>query len=243
MGGTKSFGGVSKRRKLDAASRAVAKAKQLLTNRVRGTPYATRGFGGTYRQFSRTGAVELKFIDTQVTNTQVTTAGAITLINGVAQGTDFTNRIGRKILMKSILQNWMLYPNSSTNMAAGDVVRVMTIYDNQPNSGSTPAVTDVLVTADVNSPLNLNNRDRFQVLLDKRFPMGGAQYSVGSLSTGSPLMRHKSTYKKCLKDVIFSGTGSTLGSIQTGALYYLTISKTNNATTLDSYHRVRFSDS
>lgn len=230
----------SNKRKLTRSKSALKRARSIL------------GGGGSinlgYLAGSRGGSLgygrrELKFIDTQVLNNAITTAGTLTLLNGLVQGTDFNQRIGRKIIMTSILTNWTLYPNFSSQSATGDEVRLMLIYDSQPSGGAAPSVTDVLAAADVNSPMNLNNRDRFRIIMDKRYCLAGFQETAGNLTAGSPYTVRCNQYKKITKEVIFGGTGGTLAAITTGSVYLLTISHVNIATVQDSYHRIRFWDS
>lgn len=236
-------------RKAAAAASALRKAATIIRSRSSGLAGMPRtgGFHGNYVQFHRGGGgrksyTELKYIDTAVTGSAITNSGAVTFLNGVAQGTDYTNRIGRKVIIKSILANFLFWP-SLLQSDKGDCVRFLCVYDTQTNSGSAPAVTDILATADVNSPMNLNNRDRFHIIFDKRITMGAAAYTAGAFVSGAIFQKHTSLYKKCAKDVIFSGTGATIGSVQTGAIHLLTIAKNNTVTSMDCYFRFRFLDS
>lgn len=233
-------------RKVAAARQAVNRAAKVLGRRS--SPYLglprTGGFPGNYAQFKSfgSGGRELKFIDVTNTFVNIPAAGAVTLINGVVQGTDFNNRIGRKIVMKSLLSNITLYPSTTAPASTGDFTRLMVIYDTQTNSAATPAVTDILVSADVNSPMNLNNRDRFHVVMDKKYTFYPTAYTAGAITAGNPVTRWCSKYKKHSKDVIFSGTAATIGSIQTGSLLFLYLSKLGDIN-MDFYFRTRFHDS
>ena len=103
-------------------------------------------------------------------------------------------------------------------------VRFMIVYDKQTN-GVLPALTDLLsafsgignATAraiDVNSPNNLNNRDRFIVLCDKRFV----------LQSGGPSTRLIKKYKRLNTSVAYK-SGATVGDvtdITSGGLYVIT---------------------
>jgi hypothetical protein len=91
--------------------------------------------------------------------------------------------------------------------------------------------------------MNLNNRDRFQVLMDIRKQMGSYLFTaVPSLSSGSPQNAFWKKYKKCSKEVVFSGTANTIGSISTGALYLFFIGDFAGVAMIDYYTRCRFSD-
>jgi hypothetical protein len=234
-------------KKVAAAASALRRAATI----IRAKPSAilghvrTGGFDGNYQQFKYRGNAgrELKFIDVVQSNSLILSAGLVTLLNGLAQGTDFNQRIGRKIVMTSILWNHGYIPYDGTSSPEGEIIRNMIIYDTQANSGSTPAVTDILVSADPFSAMNLNNRDRFKVLFDKRITMNPVTYTGAALTAGAPVTKFMSKYKKCAHDVIFSGTGATLGSIQTGSVLGLVVSTNNETTLLNQTTRIRFYDS
>lgn len=216
---------------------------------------STSGFRGVYNQYARglhgikyggrfprgTGP-ELKVIDVAQGPTNNTNTGVLTLVNGVGQGSDFTQRIGRKVCLKSLLINWST-SQAGVSTEAGEVVRMMLIYDSQTNSASLPATTDVLLTADPFSAMNLNNRDRFKILYDKRATLNPAVYTASVLTAGAPVLRFYSKYLKLNHEMIFSGTGSTIGSIQTGSIFSLVI--TTSGTGSSTYNlttRLRFLD-
>ena len=234
------------RAKAGRARAAVAKAANLL--RVRSTattgsygPPANRGFYGSY---SLRGRSELKFVDTTNANIVMTTTWGVALVNGVAQGTDFNQRIGRKSMMKSIIFNGNVFNLSTASLNAfnGAYCRLVIVYDTQPNSGTIPSGTDIFATADPNSPLNLNNRDRFQVLMDVRKQVSAFLMSATpGLATGNPSNAYFKKYKKCNKETVFSGTANTIGSISTGAVYLCFIADAQVAA-FDYYIRIRFTD-
>ena len=242
-----SKGGTINRAKAQRARSAVAKAAQLL--RARSSTF-TRSFGppasrGFYGQYTLRGRAELKFVDVTAINQPVTTTWAGVLINGVAQGSDFNQRIGRKSQMKSVLFNGNFFPGTtiSANASQGVYMRVVIIYDTQPNSGTLPVGTDIFVTNDPKSPLNLNNRDRFQILMDVRKQLGSYTFSATpALTAGSPTNAYWTKYRKCNKETIFSGTAATIGSISTGSLYLFYIGDFPGVSMIDYYTRVRFTD-
>lgn len=182
-------------------------------------PKATRGWDWK--------AGEKKFIDTivvGVAQSTPTTPGVIKpsfyLCNGVLQGTDYNNRIGREFRMCS----WQLRLNfnHSTNSPISQVVRVMLVYDKQPNAVQALS-TDILaaITGVVNSQSfnNLNNRDRFVTLYDKQIYMN---LSGGPLNAGGGCdVAYRNKFKKCWLPVVNNNTGNGIGSIQTGAVYLL----------------------
>jgi hypothetical protein len=227
----------SSRYKQLRAKQAVARASAYLRGRA---PPANRGFWGVGSQRGRD---ELKTIDTGTVTYAANdpTNGNFTLLNGVATGTDYTNRIGRKVIMKSLLIRGQFYNLSTGSDSNGDLLRLMVICDEQPN-GAAPIITDILQTADHLAPLNLNNRGRFKVLYDKMLNMPAWTTSAGALVNGSPRIAYAKIFKKMTVPVIFNGTGSTVGSIQTNSVYIVTLA-TNNQTAFSFNSRIRFMDS
>lgn len=169
------------------------------------------------------------------------------LINGISQGTDATTRIGRKIKMKSLQIRWTVstqLPATGLNPAglvAGDV-RVLVVYDRQCN-GVLPAVTDILQSGTVScvtSPMNLNNRERFIVLVDKFF-------HLDPQGPGSHVFRCYRKIPASAQDVIFNaGNAGTIADIVTGAVIVVTATtvQATVAGAIDGnmYTRIRFLD-
>lgn len=182
-----------------------------------------------------TSSKEYKFVDvsfgtTSVPSTLGTASGTgFTLINGLQLGTAAYQRIGNKIAMKSCYWSMTFGLNSINTIATATSgtpqvpVRMMIVYDKQTN-GSLPAVSDLLSdkvgitngtarAIDVNSPNNLNNKDRFIVLCDKRFVLSAQ-------GTGSRVIKK---YKKLSTSVTYK-SGATVGDvtdITSGGLYVL----------------------
>lgn len=203
-------------------------------------PRAPLRTGGYYGLYQRRGRDELKVIDLATTGTVVTT-GTVTLLNSIAQGTDYTQRVGRKVYLKSLLFQLDLQPTGTASIPIGDFIRCLVVYDCQTNAVA-PAITDVLQNGAWNSPMNLSNRDRFKVLLDKRVAMGAVMYTTGALSTGMAQPKVIRVYKKMNMEVIFGGTGSGVGAIQTGAIWMILTDEIGSCVGYSLYSRVRFQD-
>nr|UOF81670.1 capsid protein [Cressdnaviricota sp.] len=203
---------------------------------TRPSPLRTGGFPNLFKR-SKT---ELKFLDVSVSNLQFNSTGTIRLLNGIVQGTDYNQRIGRQIILKSIYLRMYLFPNAAaTNV--GDVLRIILGFDEQPN-GALPIVTDILTSASTTAANNLNNRDRFKILVDKTFPVGQAI----TANAVAPIRGFKKVYKKCNWPVTYSGTTADIASLATGSLFILTVSENVAGITCwdANYHsRIRFTDS
>lgn len=173
----------------------------------------------------------------------MTTSWQLALVNGIAQGTDFNQRIGRQSTMKSIIFNGNVFNLSTASLNAfnGGYTRLVIIYDSQPNA-ALPSGTDIFATNDPNSPMNLNNRDRFQVLMDVRKQVSAFLMSATpALTAGTPGNAYFKKYRKCNKETVFSGTLGTIANISTGAIYLAYITDAAVAA-FDYYIRIRFTD-
>lgn len=210
-----------------------------------GTPRAPLRTGGFYGLYQRRGRDELKVIDvaSAVNGSTAAGGGSITLLNGVSQGTDYTNRIGRKVILKSLLVRLNVVPNIANSAPQGDIIRVMVVYDCQTNAAA-PVLSDIINAGSITyqSPMNLNNRDRFKILADKFLTMEANVYTAGALTAGSPRPKQIKIWKKMNMEEIFGGTGATVGSIQTGAIFLVIVAATTAFSTISFETRVRFMD-
>lgn len=229
-------------RKYARSRQLVAKAAQLIRARMAGPPRAPLRTGGFYGVSTYRGRTELKAVDTNTSLSAIAGNGSLQLINGIATGTDYTDRTGRKIILKSLLARIFIYPTLTTSSSYGVVTRCLIIYDSQAN-GANPATTDILNVATYDAPMNLNNRDRFKILYDKYVTTPSFVNTASALTVGSPTPRIFKIFKKMNLEQIFGGTGSTIGSIQTGSIFVLLINSEDQKTSADAYFRVRFVDS
>lgn len=152
-----------------------------------------------------------------------------TLINGIAQGVGNSERVGRKTVMKSV----MMRSVSSTD----GPFRIMIVYDKQAN-GATPAVTDIVDNDSFNAFQNLQNSDRFVIVADE-ICQGAPIGSITTVSPGAPDLSHTSCerYQKMNMEELFLGTGATITSIASGALYVMAVA--HNSTAASQSHAIR----
>ena len=176
-------------------------------------PLRTGGFFGVQYRRSMN---EKKTVDTDSVSYNADTTGTSQLLNGVATGTDFTDRIGRKIILKSLqVQGWVQPIDDSTGFA---LCRLLVVYDMQSN-GAAPAITDILKSATSEANINLNNRDRFKILFDKRFMIGKVTNTTTQTYAASPTCFKVQLYRKLNLETLYNGTTNAVGSIATGAVY------------------------
>ena len=183
---------------------------------------------------------ELKFIDTNVAITmgaasvQFVAPGPTLLLNGMANGSDASSRIGRKVVLKSLLIRWTaaLSPTST----GGSPIRILCIYDKQANA-TAPSVTDILLADNFNSANNLSNRDRFVTLCD---------YITEPVSANGDFTVSGAIYKKINLETMFNtGSAGTIGDITSGSVYLIaaqTAGVSTAAVSLAARSRIRYTD-
>jgi len=185
---------------------------------------ATRGFAG-YHLTNK----EKKYLNTTLIAAgpasypivdDVLTATNVIGLNLLAEGTDYTNRISRKVHVVSV----QIRATINSNGTVPCNVREMCVYDMQPN-GAVPAITDILDTGTVNTyalsaPLNLNNRDRFRVVWDKLHRLDDS-YNAKNVNY----------YKKCNYETVFNAAGAGVATVTSGALWWFAVSDVATAGT------------
>jgi len=206
-----------------------------------GSVNATRGFAPQFG--SRGIPVEKKVIDTAPGNQACATTGTVTLINGVAQGDDYTQREGRQITVKAVqVRGYFARPANTVGFEACHC-RGILVLDTQVN-GTIATMAEILESVNSLSYNNLSNRERFKVLADintvltKR--VATTLTNDGGQAGDNPWF---DVYKKVSFNETFGGTTAAIGSIQKGALYWVTIGSVG---TTDAYcyftARCRFTD-
>jgi len=219
------------------AGRVVAAPPRSIVLR-RPSRYRTGGYS-----FASQGGKELNFLDTPLAATVIDTTGAITLLNGMVQGTSASQRIGRKISIKSI-QLRLQHGMGSTGLST--MCRVAIVLDLQSN-GAAPAWLDVFDNStSLSAPhtmRNISNAGRFKVLWSHFFTLTGSNAS--GLSTDDTFINDE-WYKRCDIPVNYNaGVAGTVGDIQTGGLFYMTLGSTAAGTAAASTTgtiRIRYAD-
>lgn len=227
------------------------------------TPYGTRNAPLQAKGFRfRKSVKEKKFFDIEDT-LGISPGGERGVINVPIQGTDFDNRIGRKIQIVSVQARVIFYFRDSVatggpprvfpgSFQSGPITsRFMLLIDYQPN-GALPATTDILTTANVLAPLNLNYRDRFKVLTDKMFTWDPYRQQV--TATSDTCMWNRASqqinmWKRVNVETIYNaGNAGTIGDVTTGAIlaFYITDAAggaaPSNQVDVDYWYRIRFYD-
>lgn len=182
---------------------------------------------------------ELKYVDV-ISQSTFAEAGNVLLLNGLVPGTGASQRVGKKVLIKTIQLRGAIGAGNVGATPFRGFCRVMWIYDKQSNAAA-PTVANILENVTGSSYMNMDNRDRFVVLADK-------QYAIDQ-SGGNESAQIK-MYKKCNLTTIFNaGTAGTIADITSGSIYLLWICENANAadetTSPDFrlYSRIRYDDS
>lgn len=156
------------------------------------------------------------------------------LLNGVAQGTTASTRVGRRLVMKSMYIKWLVQVSATTT--GGTPLRLLIVYDHQTNAAA-PAITDIVLTDEITSPVNLSNSRRFKILVDEYVPCIG---------TGGPQSVVVSRYMKLNMDEEFNnGSTGTVSDITKGSIYAIAWNGNGFAVAGPNsvfYSRIRFAD-
>lgn len=179
------------------------------------------------------------YVDLTVATYALDTTGSITLIATVAQGAGVTQRIGKKILWKSIQMRGSAYSNSATTVT--DAAWLI-VYDKRP-TGALPSIADILVSVNPSALNNDANAGRFKILRRGDLVFAG-NTTAGQITSKS--IYDQTEFIKVNKPGVFKAAGTgAIGDIEEGAIYLVTVGSTaagTSAATLSAAFRVRFKD-
>jgi len=162
---------------------------------------------------------ELKYINATTSAADMTSTPVLTLLNGCAPGSDATNRIGRRILVKSVQLSGYSHSSSSTIIAQA---RWAIVVDRQPN-GAAFTFTDCWDSAVADTLRNPNNLQRFQIIHDSGVIPHVGCTTIATCAPTNFACHPFHLYKKLNIPVQFnSGTAGTIADIQTNAIYLVT---------------------
>lgn len=224
-----SRGGYKKKAVTKAASKKSYSAKYTPGGYgIRGAPSVSVGYGfrGDYTRSS----VEKKYKDIAATTYGCDSTGSVTVLNSVDEGTGVSQRVGRKICMKSVQLRGVVVPQDVPGAAANvsaQLCRVMLVWDKQPN-GVIATIANILSASTSCSYINLDYRERFVVLMDKHYGLGPLYVDTTATQTWSAVDKCTAVVNKYKRlpqgtDVIFDGTGGGIADINSGALLLVTI--------------------
>lgn len=191
-----------------------------------------------------TSGPEKKYVDVDTAVYQINTTGSITLLNGMIRGTDAAaNRIGRKVtLTKLFIRGYCSSENSqavgTTTVSISQLARCLVIYDRQTNA-ATPALLDILKEARPESQLNINNRERFTVLLDWQTCFGPCQVSNSTFATSESSVKEFKEFRSLRLPMQFNATNAgDVTDINSGAIFMVWVGNVAAGTGTDGNARL-----
>ncbi len=232
------FRSYSRRAGVLVARRKTYRRKTFVRGRDR-----TAGF---YGRFSGQGEKEYKFFDTTLTSTDFVSTGQIfDSVCKIAQGTGESQRIGRKLIIRSIEYRWLLQLKQFDAAAVPgnpDSCRLIFYLDKQCN-GAVATTLDILRTAALQSNSELENQMRFEIIYDKifNFNYGGIASDGAGVVSASAVLRNYKWSKKLYVPVTYSGVGGALTDLRSNNIGFLVISN-NQRITINGQCRIRFSE-
>lgn len=177
---------------------------------------------------------EVKWIDTVLTTTDISTTEIISALNLIPNGSDVSERVGREAVMISVQVTGHFFTNGAS---AGDDVFWAVVYDRQTN-GALPTWQDVYTTDAVVPNIRTHyNRKRFKVL--------GSGYIVVP-KVGADI-RHVpfNFYRKLKHPVEYSSAAAIIDNVRSGSLIWMvrgTGAAGADDTSFSGSARVRFTD-
>lgn len=172
-------------------------------------------------------------------------------MNGIIQGTDYNERLGDEVIITSISLRMLLETGDASGSDNFNYFRILIIKDTQHfNSGSPPAVGDVLDFTSTNYLMSLPNwvnRKRFKFLYDKMHFVGqaiGEDLSLDNYGLGFVPQKYiKANLKMHLK-TNYSGTSNGPAAISKNAIWILIITDSviTPHPTFDIYFRTKYRD-
>lgn len=185
-----------------------------------------------------TSSRETGYVDLAIANYPLDTTGSVTLLATVPQGTSVNQRVGKKIMWKSIQCRGQVY--AGTTATLNDCAFLL-VYDRRP-VGALPVVTDILVSAAAAAMNNDANSGRFRILKRSDFRLIGNSTTpvVDSVSMDADF------YLPVKKPCVFkAATTGAIADIEEGALYLVTVGNQaagNTAAVASLAFRTRFVD-
>jgi len=184
---------------------------------------------------------ETGYVDLASAQYQGNTTGSIVLAATIPQGAAVQERVGKKILLKSMQVRGYVTADGTTTTTMGAWILV---YDKRP-TGALPTITDILDTINVNSFLNDANSGRFKILARRSYQVNGNSSSAGQQTEGTLQVIDEYVKLKGLQTVFKAAGTGQMGDIEEGALYLVVVGVTAAGTADCTFQlgcRTRFLD-
>jgi len=199
---------------------------------------------------------ELKYLDVPTFAAGLNTVPTFTALNLIRAGSSAYNRQGRKVELKSIQIRAEVQLAGPANNS-GTYLRVLVVYDRQPPvGGAVPALSEILQDVDqagaVNTTVfsgpNLDNRDRFRILHDRRTALPAVLAGGGGIQPAVSVDMKQDIFLKTPNIVTqfrAESSPAVVADIAAGVVWLITLSDTlaaSNPYNMAVAARVRFGD-
>lgn len=159
-----------------------------------------------------------------------TVAGRVAIINAIAEGTDYNNRVGRKATLHSIEGRLQIQNQLGTGTAYPDAGFWALVYDRQP-TGTLPVFSDIFDTttsgaaAGVSLKVTYTYQDRWIILRQDEWACNSGGFTANGGAGTNVYRTHfyidMSKYKEEDRQMTFSSAAGSTAAIDKGALYFV----------------------
>lgn len=185
---------------------------------------------------------ELKFSDLNIDDAIIAASWTVrgTMFT-IAQGTGESDRIGRKVTIRSIrIRMTFTLPKQTDLALMTDQIRMVLYIDKQANESAASA-TDIydVATNRIEDFPNLDNKSRFRILWDNTLPMNAFVAGGDTTNDSAALSHHVEYYRRLNLPILYNGAGSSITSMQSNVIGFL-LSSINAKCAMTGSCRVRF---
>lgn len=153
-----------------------------------------------------------------------TTVGSVVLLNGLANGTGQSQRLGGKVTVMRLESRWTI--RNGATATVNPTTRTIFFWDHQTN-GAAPTLAQLLTAVTVNSGYNVDNVFRFTIFEDSTHTQRVWAQNAGGIVAPADVASF-TTYSKhgyvIDEDTVYSDAGATVASINSGGLFVATLS-------------------
>lgn len=180
---------------------------------------------------------------TQSDSSAVLNTGRVTPISNVAQGTNYLERLGDQIGIKTLQVKLAINRNGAT--ALNNALVRFIVFKDRSSNGAIPTTLDLFgtLTPSPLQPLDYVQKDRFYVLFDRIYSIKAlGNITAGGIAYPGDIIVDQ-MYKKFRKEIrtTYAGTGSTAANLTTNQLYVWDSSDaTANGPTISFWSRIKF---
>ena len=185
---------------------------------------------------------EVKFLDFTLNNqTPPVTGIIIPSLNVIPQGVGESERLGRKVTLRSLSIRCQFRINAADAVADGFRILRMLVYVDKQTNGAPAVVTDVIQTAEWRAFRNLDNSGRFMVLHDRYYTNRSSAGIASSQADTGLLMQ---VYKTITLPIEYDASLDTgvISTIRSNNIGVILIGNIGGHFDVDFHSRVRYTD-